>query len=154
MSDELRHFLVVRCNGKLSEVQVYDTDREALEAYEQMEAGLPLTEAITGPSECVLLGADCLSTCIATHGNWFDEPSRLEALLGGANHQQALSGAPSEFDMAQKIATLYREDGIVWNPMGWEIRPGPRRAISIKAPSGMVLEMFPVETSDARRCRI
>ena len=62
-----------------------------------------------------------------------------------SEHQHQVSAVP-EFDMAQKIATLYKELGQVWHPMGWEIRTGPLGAISIKAPSGMVLEVFPDET--------
>jgi hypothetical protein len=58
---------------KLRSILAFDRGdkRLALEAYERAEGrGV----------ECVLLGGDSLSECIATHGNWFDEPSALDPL--------------------------------------------------------------------------
>jgi hypothetical protein len=63
----VRQFLVMRgTNGLLRSVLIFDEGEEnlALKAYERAEErGV----------ECVLLGADRLSTAIRTHSVWFDE---------------------------------------------------------------------------------
>jgi hypothetical protein len=63
----VRHFLVMRgTNGLLRSVLLFDEEEHelALRSYERAEErGI----------DCVLLGADSLSTAIRTHGVWFDE---------------------------------------------------------------------------------
>lgn len=79
-----RLFLVERRNGKLHRITAYDNETNALHDYQ-------LAEEIGKPGiyfqpeyECVLLGADRLATLIATHGNWFDEPSGLDEAVEAA----------------------------------------------------------------------
>lgn len=72
---ELRHFIVWRYHGKLDRVVVFDDSAQAVREYEVAESVLGNGE------ECVLLGADRLATCIATHGNWFDEPCDLDEYI-------------------------------------------------------------------------
>ena len=65
MSDTIRHYLVFRTGGEFSGVEVYNDSDEAVKEYGLAEAA---------GHECVLLGADCLESCIQTHGSWFDSP--------------------------------------------------------------------------------
>lgn len=92
MSEEIRHFLVVKRFGRLESVQVYDDIDEANRAYTKAERECGWITAIPGedpaPADCVLLGADRLATCIATHGVWFDEPSRLDEFLPAPHAQE------------------------------------------------------------------
>ena len=68
----IRQFLVTRRDGKLARVEAFDDPDAALRAYHEVECyEMRRTEL---RQESVLLGADRLATCIATHGNWFDEP--------------------------------------------------------------------------------
>lgn len=78
MSDKSvdRWFLVERnIRGQLASITAYDDPDTAMAAY---------ADAEFGNLDCVLLGADRLATCIATHGNWFDEPSGLDEAIGAA----------------------------------------------------------------------
>lgn len=70
--ERIRHFLVWKVNDKLDRISVFDNDAEAVKAYEAAERALEPGEV------CVLLGADRLATLLATHGNWLDEPIKLD----------------------------------------------------------------------------
>lgn len=74
MADRIRHFLVERDERGLRQVSVFDDGEQALERYAAAERS---------SVECVLLGADRLSTALHTHSSWFDEPSADELLITG-----------------------------------------------------------------------
>lgn len=73
--ETIRQFLVWNLDGKLDRISVFDNDQDAINAYNAAEIDLKPGE------RCVLLGADRLATLLAIHGNWFDEPSKLDQIL-------------------------------------------------------------------------
>jgi hypothetical protein len=72
----VKHFLVERDRIGLRKITVYEDGGEAYEAFTERERELyPWRTGFSTSQhpEVVLLGADSLSACIATHSSWFDE---------------------------------------------------------------------------------
>jgi len=46
----------------------------------------------------------------------------------------------AELKVCEHIARLYANTGIAWHPFGYDVRPGPSGAISIRCPSGMTFD--------------
>lgn len=72
----MKHFLVERDRKGLRKITVYEDGGEAYEAFSERERELFPWRSGASTSkhpEVVLLGADSLSACIATHSAWFDE---------------------------------------------------------------------------------